>query len=216
MKEIIIAILTKDVAELQSKLAKIQTLTTWVQIDIMDGKFVNNTTLTLEDIFNANIDKHFSLEAHLMVMHPETYFDQCQKANIKRVIFHIEAGDTKEILSLAQTFNFQKALALNPETPISKVMPYMGLVDVILLMSVNPGFGGQEFILQTLDKIRELRSLAPEVKIEVDGGINLDNIKMISDAGADYLVVGNGLFGAKDENIKEQFKNLSLKAGVTI
>jgi ribulose-phosphate 3-epimerase len=209
MKKIIPAILTKDIADLENKLGQIQGLANWVQIDIMDGTLVNNTSITIEDISRAKLTENFSLEAHLMVLHPETYFLQCQKSNIKRVIFHIEAGNTKNILSKAQMFDFQKGLALNPETSIEKIIPYLGKIDVILLMSVNPGFGGQEFILETLDKIRELKKIAPKIKIEVDGGINIDNIKMISDAGADYFVMGSGLF--KGEHIEEYFKELQLK-----
>ena len=206
MSKIIPAILTKDVADLENKLAKIQGLTDWVQIDIMDGKFVDNTSIALEDISGVEIAKDFSLEAHLMVHNPASYFSACQRAGIKRVVFHIEAGDTENTLSKAREFGFQTGLALNPETPIQEIMPYMDAVDVAVLMSVNPGLQGQEFIPGTLQKISELKKIAPQLTIEIDGGINLDNIKMVSDAGADYLVAGSGLF--KNDDIKRCFKEL--------
>lgn len=210
MKKIIPAILTKDTADLKNKLEQIRGLTDWVQIDIADGKFVNNTSVALENISHIKLIDDFSIEAHLMVLAPETYFLQCQKSKIKRVIFHIEAvDDVKKVLLKAEKFNFKKGLALNPKTPIKKIMPHIDEIELVVLMSVNPGLQGQKFILQTLDKIRELKKIAPQMKIEVDGGVNLGNIKMISDAGADYIVAGSNLFESK--NIKERFKELQSK-----
>mgnify|MGYP001572003884 CR=1 FL=1 len=144
-----------------------------------------------------------------MVENPIGYFLQCQQANIKRVISHIETGDTENILKEAKKFNFQKGLALNPETPVEKIIPYINDIDVALLMSVHPGKQGQAFILTTLDKIKELKQLNSNIKIEVDGGVNIDNIRAISDAGADYFAVGSGLFEVED-SIK-QFENLQMK-----
>lgn len=222
VKKIIPAILTNNVADLQSKLQQVQGLTDWVQIDIMDGKFVDNTSISIEDVFKVKPIKDFSVEAHLMVQNPASYFLLCQENNIKRVIFHIETFDMKNALSQAQKFSFQKGLALNPETPIKEIIPYIDKIDVAVLMSVNPGLQGQEFILETLQKISELKKIAPRLPIEVDGGINLNNIKMISEAGADYLVVGSGLFAASSKavqphpgrevkDIKKHFEELKLK-----
>ena len=210
MEKIIPAILTTDIADLQHKLEKIRGFADWVQIDIMDGKFVNNISIVLEEISQIEISKDFSLEAHLMVLNPKTYFLQCQKNGIKRVIFHIEAADNvRDVLSEAAKFDFQIGIALNPKTPVQKITPYADSMDVVVLMSVNPGLQGQKFIPETLDKIRELKKLVPHMKIEVDGGINLDNIKKVSDTGGDYLVVGSGLFNA--DNIQERFKELQSK-----
>ena len=178
MKKIIPAILTKDIAELQSKLAQIQKLTDWAQIDIMDGKFVQNTSISLENVSLIKIPNGVFLEAHLMVENPVSYFLQCQQANIKRVVFHIEAdSDIKNILFKAKSFDFQKGFALNPETPVEKIIPYINNVDVVLLMSVNPGFGGQEFILNTLDKIRALKKVAPHLKLKLMGELILITLK---------------------------------------
>jgi ribulose-phosphate 3-epimerase len=209
MKKIIPAILTDNLGDIKSKLEKIQSVTDWVQIDIMDHTLVDNVTVLPRDISNLALLKGFCVELHLMVKNPETYFEECQKMKAQRVMFHLEAGNTKKILSKAQTYHFQVGLALNPETPVTHLMPYIKQMDVVLLMSVNPGFQGQVFMLKTLDKIRELKKLAPHLTIEVDGGVNLDNIAMISDAGADYFVVGSGLFSSR--GIKKRFKELELK-----
>ena len=210
MKKIIPAILTKNVADLKSNLGRLQGLTDWAQVDIMDGKFVNNISVSLDDVNRANIYKNLSLEAHLMVENPEKYFKQCQKGNIKRVIFHIEAAkDLKKLLDDIAGLGMQRGLALKPGTSINEIEPYIDSVDVILLMSVEPGFQGQKFIETTLDKIKALKKMAPNIAIEVDGGINLGNIKNISEAGADYLILGSALMNSGD--IEENFKKLNEK-----
>ncbi|MSU54256.1 MAG: ribulose-phosphate 3-epimerase [Candidatus Staskawiczbacteria bacterium] len=212
MSKIIPAILTKNIADLKNKLKQVQGLTDWVQIDIMDGVFVDNTSVTLEDIANLELARNVSIEIHLMVLHPETYFLKCQKADIKRVIFHIEAAaDVKNVLVQARKFDFKIGLALNPKTPVKEIVPYLSQIDMALLMSVNPGLQGQKFIPETLNRIQGLRELAPQLTIEVDGGINLDAIKSVNTAGADYLVVGSSLF--ENENIPKRFKELSQVAG---
>ena len=210
MKMIIPAILTDNVKDLKLELDRIQGLSDWAQIDIMDGKFVNNISVSLEDIADNNMLKSFSLEAHLMVENPGLYFEQCEKSSIKRVIFQIEGTDDVERdLAEAGRLNLQKGLALKPETSLREVEPYINDLDVILLMSVEPGFQGQKFIEATLEKIKALRKMAPDITIEVDGGINSDNIKSVSDAGADYFVVGSELL--KSKNIKETFEKLNSK-----
>lgn len=210
MKKIIPAILTQDVADLKIKLEKLKGLSDWVQIDIMDGVFVNNKSVTIKDISNIDSAKDFSLEVHLMVEDPEKYLKPCKDAGIERIIFHIEAAkNIDEILKTAEEFNLQKGIALKPNTPIEEIQSYINNLDVILLMSVEPGFQGQKFIDATLDKIRKLREMAPNVAIEVDGGINLDNIYEINNAGADYFILGSALLNS--DNIKETFKELNSK-----
>ena len=205
MKQVIPAILTDDFEDLKNKLKKIKNLADWVQIDIMDGRFVNNHSISLEDLKQAQIKSN--LEAHLMVLSPEKYLSQAKMANIKRVIFHFEA--TKNILAILKKIaelGLKKGLALNPETEIKEIKPYLHTIDLVLLLAVQPGFGGQKFNVSVISKIKILKELAPEIKIEVDGGINLANIEEVAQAGADYLVVGTGLFGATD--IKKRFKQL--------
>ncbi|MCH7759440.1 ribulose-phosphate 3-epimerase [Patescibacteria group bacterium] len=205
MKQVIPAILTDDFEDLKNKLKKIKNLADWVQIDIMDGRFVNNHSISLEDLKQAQTKSN--LEAHLMVLSPEKYLSQAKMAKVKRVIFHFEA--TKNILAILKKIaelGLKKGLALNPETEIKEIKPYLDTIDLVLLLAVQPGFGGQKFNVSVISKIKILKELAPEIKIEVDGGINLANIEEVAQAGADYLVVGTGLFKATD--IKKRFKQL--------
>jgi len=205
--KIIPAILTNKREDLEDKLKNLTGLVDWIQIDIIDDKFVKNNSIQLKDLSKVNDIKNFNLEAHLMVENPEKYFIACQNAGIKRVIFHVEAIDNvHDTLKKAEAFSFQKGIALNPETHIKKMYPYLGNIDVVLLMGVNPGFQGQKFIPSTLNKIKEIKKIAPYIRVEVDGGINIKNIKKIADAGADYLVVGSSLW--KSKNIKKQLSKL--------
>jgi ribulose-phosphate 3-epimerase len=210
MKKIIPAILTKDLSDLENKLKELQGLTEWVQIDIADGKFVNNTSIKLKKLQKVNLRKKFIFEVHLMVVEPEKYFPLCQKIGAKRVDFHFEAvKNLKATLDETKKFNFENYIAVNPETPIKKIEPYLNDVDGVLILSVKPGFQGGKFIPQTLKKIKRLKKIMPQFKVEIDGGINLENIEMIAQSGADYLVIGSGLFQSK--NIKERLKEFKQK-----
>ncbi|MDA2936444.1 ribulose-phosphate 3-epimerase [Patescibacteria group bacterium AH-259-L05] len=180
----------------------------WVQIDIMDGRFVNNTSLDLKDL--TKISAGFNLEAHLMVLEPEKYLQSAQDAHMKRVIFHVEAVDDVDgIIEKIRTYGFEIGIALNPETDLEKVLPYKDMADVILFLGVKPGFGGQVFKPSVIDKIKRLREIDSNILIEVDGGVKLDNISVLNSVGADYFVIGTGLFSAPD--IKERFKQLQQK-----
>lgn len=210
MKKIIPVIITNDIKDLRGKLKKLDNLTEWVQIDIMDGRFVNNTSVELKDLSQISTD--FNFEAHLMVLEPETYLQGAQESNIKRVIFHVEAvDDVGGVIEKIKTYGFETGIALNPETELEKVLPYKDMVDLILFLGVKPGFGGQEFNTRVLNKIKILKKLYPKLKIEVDGGVNLDNIKDIAQAGADCLVVGSDLFNAPD--IKKRYQQLQQQIG---
>ncbi len=241
LPKIVPAILTSDIKDLKTKLEKLNGLSDWVQIDILDGKFINNKTIELKDLGKIKRVKKFNLEAHLMVENPEKYFKECQKLKIKRVIFHQEASrNLREILSESEKFKFKTGIALNPRTPITKIKPYLNQIDLVLLMGVNPGFQGQKFIPSVLNKIKNLKKMASEkrkvrlgrtlyenahtninpvrnsegsqrkisngVKIEIDGGVNISNIKKVVEAGADYLVIGSSLF--KNDNVRENLRQL--------
>ena len=206
--KIIPAILESNVKDFTDKLQKVYGLTDWVQIDIADGKFVNNKTFELKELQNIEILNSFFVEAHLMVESPENYFQDCQKLNFKRLIVHFEAVESlQKLLDLSKSFNFEIGIALNPQTPIESILNYLDKINTVVFLSVEPGFQGQKFIESTLEKIKKLKEINSKIKIEVDGGINMDNVKMVADAGADYLAVGSGLFDAK--NVKERFVKLS-------
>ena len=197
MQKIIPAILTSDPAELLEGLRVLKGEASWVQIDIMDGKFVPNTSVNVFELGEAC--QFFNLEIHLMVENPEKYLEDCKGIGAKRVIFHLEATDDPEaVLRKMEEYGFQKAIALNPATPVSKLAPYIEKLDAILLMSVNPGFQAQEFIPDVLKKIPEIRRLKQDILIGLDGGVNTENIKGVFEAGADYACVGSAVMKSAD------------------
>jgi len=196
-KQIIPAILAQELDDLKDKLASVDGATEWVHVDIMDGEFVDNYTIDVSDLLSV---KHASkVSAHLMVKDPERYFQKCKDAGVARVIFHYESTDRhSDLLQKISELGMKKGIALSPNTPIDVVRDYLHRLDVILLLSVEPGYGGQAFIETTLDKIKDLRKISPVVAIGVDGGIKEENIKEINDAGATLFMINSALFFYKD------------------
>jgi len=208
MKKIIPAILTNEKRELQEKLEFLRGLVDWVQIDVIDGKFVQNKTVSLKEV--APFSSLFSIEAHLMVLSPEIFFKECKESGVKRVVFHIEGIENpSKVLQELGKYNLQKGIALSPETPVERVKPYLDCLDVVLLLSVHPGFSGQKFITETLNKIKEIKRIAKNQLIGVDGGINIENIEAVAKSGADYMVIGKSLFASG--NVKETLAALQRK-----
>ena len=164
MQRIVPAILTQDSEELRKTLTLLKDHTKWVHIDVADGKFVQNTTVSLHELGEAY--QFFNLEIHLMVQDPSKYFSDCEGIGAKRVIFHYEAtGSMDDTFKMSEKHEFQKGLAVNPETQLEAVQPYFEKVDSLLLMSIHPGFQGQEFILDSLEKINEkLNNLDGRIK----------------------------------------------------
>ncbi len=211
MKEIIPALLSNDIEEIKNNLSKLEGLVDWAQIDIMDNKFVPNISITVKDLIGVKTD--LRLEAHLMILNPEKVLKDCEDAQVKRVFFHFEAVDDVDfVLEQMKNYGFEKGIAINPETPISKIEPYLDEIDSVLFLSVNPGFQGQGFIESVLEKVRELRSISPSTKIEIDGGIKAENIKKVSDAGVDYIVAGSAVLKGGDvegnlRRLREEINN---------
>ena len=204
-KKIIPSILTDNPGDFKNKLRKLRGLTREAQFDFADGRFTKSKTLDF-DVLIQNKSRSIS-EVHLMALNPEKYLSSARKVRIKRVIFHFEAvKSVSAVLKKIERMGLKKGLALNLRTPVKKIRPYLNKVDLILLMAVRVGFGGQKFSPPALDKIKKLRAMSKKVKIEVDGGVNLSNIGKIARAGADYFVVGVGLFGAPD--VKKRFQQL--------
>jgi len=204
--QIIPVILAATEDEYQDKIKKIQNQKMdWVQIDLMDNKFVQNTSIGTDII--AKYPTGLKKEAHLMVDNPIRWIDKLVATGIKRIIFPIEVGETNKIIEQIRSANLQVGISLNPKTPVAKVEPFIGKIDLVLLMSVEPGFGGQKFILGTLEKIRRLAKLKNKNNnflIEIDGGINEGNIREIIGAGADNLVIGERLiYGDIEENLEK-------------
>lgn len=175
-----------------------------IHLDMMDGHFVPNLTFGVPII--AALRKHVSIpfDAHLMVEHPDVYVDGLAKAGVQYVTVHQEAcPHLDSTLQHIRSAGMKCGVALNPATSVSSLSCVAAQLDMILIMSVNPGFGGQKFIPYSLDKIREARALLDsvgntEAVVEVDGGVNADTVQAVKEAGATFLVAGSAVFGAAD------------------
>lgn len=176
----------------------------WFHLDVMDGRFVPNLSFGLPVIEQIRTATKKVCDVHLMILEPEKYAEAFKNAGADKLTIHYEActhlhRNIQQIRSLGMS----PGVALNPHTPVTVLEDILQDLDMVLLMSVNPGFGGQKFIPQTLKRITELRKMIDErgldVLIEIDGGVSIDNAKSIVDAGADVLVAGNAVFKAADQ-----------------
>ena len=175
----------------------------WVHVDVMDGVFVPNLTFGFKMISDLRPLSELVFDVHLMITQPLRYVERFVKSGADVVTVHFEAeSDIGKALDTIKNANCSCGLALNPDTPVERIVPYIEKLDLILLMSVFPGFGGQKFIDGTLERIRKVKELRDKLNdhalIEVDGGVNAANAKSIVEAGVDVLVAGSSVFGASD------------------
>ena len=175
----------------------------WIHVDVMDGRFVPN--ITIGPVVVQAIKKAATrpLDVHLMIVEPEKYVEAFAKAGADILTVHAEAcPHLHRVLQQIRQAGAKPAVVLNPSTPLSAIEEVLGEVEMVLLMSVNPGFGGQSFIESTVDKVRRLRAMLDarglSTDIEVDGGINAETGRRVVEAGATVLVAGSYVFGAKD------------------
>lgn len=176
-----------------------------VQIDVMDGQFVDNKTLSADEY--ARIETSLIREAQLMVKNPEAYLNDCKNFGIDLVEFHLESqGNIWSAIQKAKSFGLKVGIALNPDTPLELVREYLQSINLVLLMSVHPGFDGQEFLPQTIERIKLLRAMWPKGIIEVDGGLKKGIVGRCAKAGANFMVVGTGIYG--EENPTQTLKDL--------
>jgi len=207
MKPIIPAILTNNFFDFQKKLKKVEKLSSWLQIDVSDGKFTKGKTLMPEELLSLKFKQN--LELHLMVFEPEKYFLTAEKLKVKRVIIHYEAVEKNIEEIFSKKYPFTLGLALNPTTSEEKIFPYLSKVNFILVLAVTPGAQGQKFQDGVLEKIKRIKTFSPKTIVEVDGGINEKTIQKVNQAGADIFVVGSALLRAKEpEKAMENLKNL--------
>lgn len=175
----------------------------WLHLDVMDGRFVPNISFGLPVIEMVTKANKKVSDVHLMIVEPEKYVEAFKNAGADVISVHIEAcPHLHRNIEQIKSLGLQAGVAVNPHTPVSLLSDIIADIDLVNLMSVNPGFGGQQFIPYTLNKIRELRNMIDErgldVKIEIDGGVTVENAASILEAGADVLVVGSTVFRSKD------------------
>ncbi|NOK19447.1 ribulose-phosphate 3-epimerase [Corallococcus carmarthensis] len=198
------SLLSSDFSRLAEEVRAIEAAgADWIHVDVMDGRFVPNITLGPVIVEAIKRVATKPLDVHLMIVEPEKYVDAFVKAGANVLTVHQEASPhLHRTLQHIRHAGAKPAVVLNPGTPLVAIEEVLGDVDMVLLMSVNPGFGGQSFIESTVDKVRRLRAMLDarglDVDIEVDGGINAQTAKRVVDAGATVLVAGSYVFGAKD------------------
>ena len=207
MKTIKIApsILSADFSKMGEEVASLEKCgADLVHCDVMDGVFVNNITFGIKMV--QDIKKHTSLplDCHLMIVHPEKYVERFAKAGADIITVHYEAcqDNLEEVLQLIKSTGVKCGAVINPDTPVEKIERVIPMCDMILVMSVFPGFGGQKFIPTALDKLREVKAIVEkcgkDIDIQIDGGVGLDNIQAVKDAGANVVVAGSAVFNAED------------------
>lgn len=184
----------------------------YFHIDVMDGKFVNNYQMPIKEILQIAEYIKKPMDIHLMVETPEKYIDKLKKLPIKYITFHIElAQDIEGLINECKSNGYKVGLAIKPNTDLKLLKPYLKLIDLILIMSVEPGFGGQEFLESTYDKIVGVKELfkknnTENILIEVDGGINDSNISKLKELGVDIAVSGSYIIN--NQNFQEKIDTL--------
>lgn len=175
----------------------------WFHVDVMDGRFVPNISFGMSIISQMKKKAKKPFDVHLMIVEPEKYFEEFAKAGADILSVHLEASPhLHRSLQVIKSLGMKAGVAINPHTPVSLLADTINDIDLVCLMSVNPGFGGQKFIHNTIRKIQELKKIILErganTLIEIDGGVTLDNTAGLIQAGADALVAGNTVFSSAD------------------
>ena len=208
MKNIIVApsILSADFANLERDIKKIEHAgADWVHVDVMDGRFVPNITIGAPVVKSIRNTTKMPFDVHLMIVEPIKYIEDFAKAGSDFITIHAEAceDNLEETIDLIKSFGIKAGVSVKPNTPVEIIKKVLHKVDLVLIMTVEPGFGGQSFIMDCLTKISEVRELIEKenlghIYIEVDGGINAETAKLATSAGANALVAGNYVYNADD------------------
>ncbi|HWD24539.1 MAG TPA: ribulose-phosphate 3-epimerase [Acidimicrobiales bacterium] len=192
------SLLSADFGSLAQAVGEVATATSWLHLDVMDGHFVPN--LTIGPPVVASLRRHSGafFDCHLMVTNPGEHLDAFRRAGANLATVHVEIGGTVELIAHMRRLGLRVGLALNPDTPIADAEPYLSSIDLLLIMTVFPGFGGQSFMSEVVPKIAEAKKLIDEhgfpVSIEVDGGIDEKTAVTVAEAGARIFVSGSAIF----------------------
>ena len=220
MKNIIVApsILSADFANLERDINKIEKAgADWVHVDVMDGRFVPNITIGAPVVKSVRKTTKMPFDVHLMIVEPLKYIEDFAKAGSDYITIHAEAceDNLEETIDLIKSFGVKAGVSIKPKTPVEVLKKVINKLDLVLIMTVEPGFGGQSFITECLSKISEVRELIEQenlkhIFIEVDGGINAETAKLATAAGANALVAGNYVYSA--ENMSKAIAALRVNA----
>jgi len=206
------SILSADFSKLGDEIKAIEKAgAEWLHIDVMDGHFVPNITIGPVVVSKIRKISDIFFDVHLMIEHPEKYVEQFAKAGANLITVHTEAcNELEPLIKKIKEHGCKAGVSVNPDTPIDKIKDVIGMVDLVLVMSVHPGFSGQGFIKEVLPKIKQAKDMINKTKkkiyLEVDGGINKENAKTVKQNGADVLVAGNFIFTS--DNYKEAIRSL--------